>query len=229
MLCRVSTQVEVPVEDSDPPRTVKKLTPCSPGDPAAKELTWNDVNSDELLEPPLYVRAHGVCDALRWPPQLEALTQLYVVLQDLQRFRSCGQVGKADRDSGGHQAALDLCPRRRLGIGQTPLVSADDRMTSRTSGLIGETPQRSRPTPLSPSSRDPVPALGSILFPLPLYSVHLALVVNKDGLHTSRFRFSDPACRRRDRVRQACVSLCAEGELVVHIGLARRQLLYDDT
>jgi vacuolar protein-sorting-associated protein 4 len=50
-----NAQVEVPVEGADPPRTVKKLTPCSPGDPAAKELTWNDINSDELLEPPLCV------------------------------------------------------------------------------------------------------------------------------------------------------------------------------
>ncbi|BGP53578.1 Vacuolar protein sorting-associated protein 4 [Rhodotorula sphaerocarpa] len=54
-------EVDAPVEDSDPPKTVKKLTPCSPGDPAARELTWNDVNSDELLEPPLtfndFVRA----------------------------------------------------------------------------------------------------------------------------------------------------------------------------
>lgn len=48
-------QVEVPVEDSDPPATVKKLTPCSPGDPGAREMTWNDVNSDQLQEPPLCV------------------------------------------------------------------------------------------------------------------------------------------------------------------------------
>lgn len=27
------------------------LTPCSPGDPAAIELTWVDVPSDKLLEP----------------------------------------------------------------------------------------------------------------------------------------------------------------------------------
>ena len=27
------------------------LTPCSPGDPAAIELTWMDVPSDKLLEP----------------------------------------------------------------------------------------------------------------------------------------------------------------------------------
>jgi len=50
---RVFAQIEVPVEDADPPRTVKKLTPCSPGDPGAKEMTWNDINSDELQEPPL--------------------------------------------------------------------------------------------------------------------------------------------------------------------------------
>lgn len=34
-----------------------KYTPCSPGDPAAEERTWNDVSSDELLEPPLVVGA----------------------------------------------------------------------------------------------------------------------------------------------------------------------------
>jgi len=28
-------------------------TPCSPGDPAAEEKSWNDIGSDELLEPPL--------------------------------------------------------------------------------------------------------------------------------------------------------------------------------
>ena len=30
-----------------------KWTPCSPGDPDAVEKTWSDVESDELLEPPL--------------------------------------------------------------------------------------------------------------------------------------------------------------------------------
>lgn len=45
----------VPVEGSDPPKMIRKLTPCSPGDPAAQEKTWADVSSDELLEPPLYV------------------------------------------------------------------------------------------------------------------------------------------------------------------------------
>jgi len=33
--------------------TSEKWTPCSPGDPHAVERTWNDVSSDELLEPPL--------------------------------------------------------------------------------------------------------------------------------------------------------------------------------
>ncbi|KAM0749616.1 vacuolar protein sorting-associated protein 4 [Meredithblackwellia eburnea MCA 4105] len=44
---------EIEVEEGDPPHKVKKLTPCSPGDKGAVEKTWNDVNSDELLEPPL--------------------------------------------------------------------------------------------------------------------------------------------------------------------------------
>jgi vacuolar protein-sorting-associated protein 4 len=32
-----------------------KWTPCSPGDPDAEEKTWDDIGSDELLEPPLKV------------------------------------------------------------------------------------------------------------------------------------------------------------------------------
>ncbi len=30
---------------------VRKITPCSPGEPDAIEMTWDDVASDELLEP----------------------------------------------------------------------------------------------------------------------------------------------------------------------------------
>lgn len=30
-----------------------KFTPCSPGDPEAKEMSWSDIESDELQEPPL--------------------------------------------------------------------------------------------------------------------------------------------------------------------------------
>lgn len=29
------------------------VTPCSPGDTGAFELTWQDVNSDKLFEPPV--------------------------------------------------------------------------------------------------------------------------------------------------------------------------------
>lgn len=32
-----------------------KWMPCSPGDPEAVEKTWNDVDSDELFEPPLRI------------------------------------------------------------------------------------------------------------------------------------------------------------------------------
>lgn len=34
----------------------EKLTPCSPGDKGAIELTWVDVESEKLLEPPLTLR-----------------------------------------------------------------------------------------------------------------------------------------------------------------------------
>jgi vacuolar protein-sorting-associated protein 4 len=44
--------VKVPsVEDPNVPRCC--LTPCSPGDPDAKEMTWMDIASDQLLEPDL--------------------------------------------------------------------------------------------------------------------------------------------------------------------------------
>jgi len=32
-----------------------KWTPCSPGDPEAAEKTWSDIESDELMEPPLKI------------------------------------------------------------------------------------------------------------------------------------------------------------------------------
>lgn len=32
------------------------LTPCSPGDPGAMEMDWTQVESDELLEPPLLLK-----------------------------------------------------------------------------------------------------------------------------------------------------------------------------
>lgn len=33
-----------------------KWTPCSPGDPAAEEMTWSNIESDELLEPALKIK-----------------------------------------------------------------------------------------------------------------------------------------------------------------------------
>ena len=34
----------------------EKLTPCSPGDAGAMEMSWTDVDSDKLLEPPLTLK-----------------------------------------------------------------------------------------------------------------------------------------------------------------------------
>ncbi len=36
-----------------PGASVVQWTPCSPGDPEAVEKTWNDVETTELMEPPL--------------------------------------------------------------------------------------------------------------------------------------------------------------------------------
>lgn len=35
---------------------MEKLTPCSPGDSGAMEMTWMEVDSEQLLEPPLIVK-----------------------------------------------------------------------------------------------------------------------------------------------------------------------------
>ena len=35
---------------------IEKLTPCSPGDAGAMEMSWTEVDSDKLLEPPLQVK-----------------------------------------------------------------------------------------------------------------------------------------------------------------------------
>jgi vacuolar protein-sorting-associated protein 4 len=34
----------------------EKLTPCSPGDPGATEMSWVDVDGEKLLEPPLAMK-----------------------------------------------------------------------------------------------------------------------------------------------------------------------------
>lgn len=34
----------------------EKLTPCSPGDNGATEMSWMDVESEKLLEPPLVLK-----------------------------------------------------------------------------------------------------------------------------------------------------------------------------
>lgn len=49
--------VSVTVEDEDGKKTeVEKLTPCSPGDKGAREMSWTEVDSEKLLEPPLVLK-----------------------------------------------------------------------------------------------------------------------------------------------------------------------------
>jgi vacuolar protein-sorting-associated protein 4 len=35
---------------------IEKVTPCSPGDKGAIEMSWTEVESDKLLEPPLVLK-----------------------------------------------------------------------------------------------------------------------------------------------------------------------------
>lgn len=46
-------QVDSPDDDDS---KALKWTPCSPGDPNAVEKTWSEVESDELMEPPLTLK-----------------------------------------------------------------------------------------------------------------------------------------------------------------------------
>lgn len=46
-------KVQVEGEDG---RTVEKLTPCSPGDVGAIEMNWTQIDTEQLLEPPLQVK-----------------------------------------------------------------------------------------------------------------------------------------------------------------------------
>ena len=41
--------------DADDSKAIK-WTPCSPGDPNAVEKTWNEIEGDELMEPPLTMK-----------------------------------------------------------------------------------------------------------------------------------------------------------------------------
>lgn len=47
--------VEAPSR-TDPNTTSRYLTPCSPGAPDAQEMTWIDIEPDQLLEPELTVQ-----------------------------------------------------------------------------------------------------------------------------------------------------------------------------
>jgi len=40
----------------DPKDQKEKLTPCSPGDRGAMEMDWTQVESEQLLEPPLLLK-----------------------------------------------------------------------------------------------------------------------------------------------------------------------------
>lgn len=74
----------VPVKSPEG-QDVVKWTPCSPGDPKAQEKTWNDVSSEELLEPPLVV---SIKQHIRDRPRAEsALPQLNDFLRAVQAVR----------------------------------------------------------------------------------------------------------------------------------------------
>ncbi|CRK16959.1 hypothetical protein BN1708_011897 [Verticillium longisporum] len=53
---------------------VRKLTPCSPGDPAAKEMSWHDVQSEELEAPSVDVKDFK--NALKETPPTVSMTDV---------------------------------------------------------------------------------------------------------------------------------------------------------
>ncbi|TVY57585.1 Vacuolar protein sorting-associated protein 4, partial [Lachnellula cervina] len=50
-LIQMATHYKKVVDDGQ-----EKLTPCSPGDDGAMEMSWTEVDSDKLLEPPLQIK-----------------------------------------------------------------------------------------------------------------------------------------------------------------------------
>ncbi|KAI9886625.1 MAG: Vacuolar protein sorting-associated protein 4 [Watsoniomyces obsoletus] len=49
-------KVKNPDEEDSKNKLIEKLTPCSPGDPAAMEMSWTQIESDQLLEPSLTLK-----------------------------------------------------------------------------------------------------------------------------------------------------------------------------
>jgi vacuolar protein-sorting-associated protein 4 len=41
---------------NDPTKPHRYFTPCSPGDPDAREMSWMDIAADDLLEPELTIK-----------------------------------------------------------------------------------------------------------------------------------------------------------------------------
>lgn len=63
---KTPSQVRGPSRSNNQVMVDDLLTPCSPGDPAAIEMTWMDVPSDKLLEPIVcMVRYTPVTDQFR--------------------------------------------------------------------------------------------------------------------------------------------------------------------
>ncbi|XP_070984464.1 vacuolar protein sorting-associated protein 4B-like isoform X2 [Oncorhynchus clarkii lewisi] len=62
------------------------LTPCSPGDPAAIELTWMDVPSDKLLEP-IICMSDVLCSLSTTQPtvNMEVLFKVRKFTEDLEQ------------------------------------------------------------------------------------------------------------------------------------------------
>ena len=53
---KVMVEVEEGEEGGGKKRKEEKLTPCSPGDAGAVEMNWTEVESEQLLEPPLVLK-----------------------------------------------------------------------------------------------------------------------------------------------------------------------------
>jgi vacuolar protein-sorting-associated protein 4 len=75
----------------------QKWTPCSPGDPEGVEKTWSDLDSDDLLEPPL-----RMADFLKSVDQVRPT----VSKDDIARHDAWT---KESGESGGHDYRHCLC------------------------------------------------------------------------------------------------------------------------
>lgn len=94
------------------------LTPCSPGDPHAVEITWVDVPGDKLLEPPITMVSFGCfCVAFHNPEVRQIVTEkflfLFVHFRFIERYDQVPVTHQAHSQRRRHEKITEIHRRFR--------------------------------------------------------------------------------------------------------------------